>query len=475
VKKKALWLSKSSLLVAGGLSLLLVPAPTHAAPTVLTVGPHGTYATIQQAIDVAIVGSDTEILVEHGSTYNENLTIPASFSSGSILLWGGWDSTFTVHWDEAHATVIDGGGSGVLNVLLGGGSFEIRYFTITNGMANQGAGVFILPGGDASVTLNGLIVEENTATTAGAALGGGIWALLSNAQSLDILNCRIHNNQAISTGGGAANGGGLGIVAEDSSRFLIQDTEIEENYLQTSAHGPSGAGVLLELSDTAQGEVLDTFVVGNSSDSDLDHVLGTGGWIGTANSATLRMERTAWAMNEGAGDDTGSQILSAHYGDSSMTIRDSGLVLGDHEGIVTLADDSSVVRLVNLTVADHVSTGLVLFQADSGVVTLYNTIAYNNGTDLSTHGTVGSGFNLIGVDPMFANPSVWDYRLRPGSPAIDVGTNLPPGGLGSGDLDGNPRIQDGTVDLGCYEGPTYDIFSDGFESGDTEEWPITVQ
>lgn len=85
------------------------------------------------------------------------------------------------------------------------------------------------------------------------------------------------------------------------------------------------------------------------------------------------------------------------------------------------------------------------------------------------------GFNLFAVDPMFANPEELDYRIRPGSPAENAGTNTPPGGLGSTDFGGDPRLQDGTVDIGMYEGIAYDVFSDGFESGDSLSWSSTVQ
>ena len=39
-------------------------------------------------------------------------------------------------------------------------------------------------------------------------------------------------------------------------------------------------------------------------------------------------------------------------------------------------------------------------------------------------------------------------------------------------IDGNPRIKDVTVDIGCYEGIA-EIFSDGFESGQTTNWTVT--
>jgi len=75
---------------------------------ILTVGPSGTYPTINQAISASVVGQDTEIRVEGGKQYFENVLIPDSFSSGSIEMTGGWDSTFSVrdtdphHWRHLH-------------------------------------------------------------------------------------------------------------------------------------------------------------------------------------------------------------------------------------------------------------------------------------------------------------------------------------------------------------------------------------
>ena len=83
------------------------------------------------------------------------------------------------------------------------------------------------------------------------------------------------------------------------------------------------------------------------------------------------------------------------------------------------------------------------------------------------------GANLIGIDPLFTDPENLDYHLEPGSPAEDAGDNDPPGGLGAVDYDGRPRILNGTVDIGMYEGVAV-VFSDGFESGDGSAWSAVV-
>jgi formylglycine-generating enzyme required for sulfatase activity len=62
-----------------------------------------------------------------------------------------------------------------------------------------------------------------------------------------------------------------------------------------------------------------------------------------------------------------------------------------------------------------------------------------------THGVNG----CITNDPEFVDAAAGNYRLSAASPSIDAGNNDYV--VGDTDLDGNPRIADGTVDMGAYE------------------------
>src|SRR6185436_16309710 len=60
------------------------------------------------------------------------------------------------------------------------------------------------------------------------------------------------------------------------------------------------------------------------------------------------------------------------------------------------------------------------------------------------------GVGNIVADPQFVDATNGNYRLGPTSPCVDAGANEE-WMLGAIDLDGNPRIHNGTVDLGGWE------------------------
>ena len=60
------------------------------------------------------------------------------------------------------------------------------------------------------------------------------------------------------------------------------------------------------------------------------------------------------------------------------------------------------------------------------------------------------GTGNLAADPQFVDVAGANYHLQPTSPCINAGLNQP-WMTGATDLDGNPRIADGTVDMGPYE------------------------
>ncbi|MDR3692560.1 MAG: right-handed parallel beta-helix repeat-containing protein [Fimbriimonas sp.] len=58
------------------------------------------------------------------------------------------------------------------------------------------------------------------------------------------------------------------------------------------------------------------------------------------------------------------------------------------------------------------------------------------------------------VDPSFVSAPSFNFRLNAHSPAINAGTNLSTGIVGTQDLSGNPRVNGKSIDMGCYESAT---------------------
>ncbi|MHC4574429.1 MAG: choice-of-anchor Q domain-containing protein [Planctomycetota bacterium] len=81
-------------------------------------------------------------------------------------------------------------------------------------------------------------------------------------------------------------------------------------------------------------------------------------------------------------------------------------------------------------------------------------IFVSDGTPVVSYCDVQGGWEgpgNINADPLSADADANDYHLQAGSPCIDTGDNnaVPPSI--DRDLDGNPRIVHGTVDMGAYE------------------------
>jgi hypothetical protein len=141
-------------------------------------------------------------------------------------------------------------------------------------------------------------------------------------------------------------------------------------------------------------------------------------------------------------------------------------------------DASATLNMINNTVTANTSTGSgggAVFEVTGTVelLNVYNNIIWGNsatggnGGDVWLGGTgqqkvfefndVDSMYGVwdiaatnIDLSPQFFDPVNGDYHIQGTSPCIAAGTTNAPS-LPATDLDGNPRILNGTVDLGCYE------------------------
>jgi hypothetical protein len=116
------------------------------------------------------------------------------------------------------------------------------------------------------------------------------------------------------------------------------------------------------------------------------------------------------------------------------------------------------VTVTNCSFSGNAGNGIT---SDKNSATLTNCIVWGNsggeivGNGLTvTYSVVKGGFDGTGNtnrDPLFVDAAHGNFHLQPCSPAIDSGENSAvPAGVTT-DLDGNPRITNGTVDMGAYE------------------------
>jgi hypothetical protein len=255
---------------------------------------------------------------------------------------------------------------------------------------------------------DGVVLSGFTLTNGAADSGGGVYCATANAL---VTNCVLVGNIATAGGGGVAGG-----TVRNCS--LVGNRVVAQFYEWTFLSGVFGGG--------ACGCALyNCTLMGNSAVGYEQYYLDLAGNI---------LFQIGGAQASGGGA----------YGSS---LYNCTLTANGRDTVVFGFNDFGY----SFPVSDEESGDL----ADSCM--LNNCIAYPNYTEASVLNYCctgpmipADGFGNITNEPLFADgPAGPNLRLQSNSPCINAGNNAyAPAGS---DLDGNPRIVGGTVDIGAYE------------------------
>jgi hypothetical protein len=362
------------------------------------------YATIQAAIDAA-VGGDT-VIVRDG-TYL--LAAPIDFKGKAITvrseteakncILDGQNATRVVyfHSDEGSDSVLSG-------------------FTIQNGSATEGAGIYL---NESSPTIAECKINANNAEQ-----GGGLYMVGSSPA---ITNCVVSGNHANSSPGSSGGGiyisggyptidhsvitgnqvfgnmsgfgGGIYVVGSSPS---IKNTDISNNSAHNYSVTAQGGGIYFD--STSFPSLVNCIINGNSAmDGGGIYFNGSPNFPGVTNCTIARNIAT----NNGGG---------IHFNNTSTLIWNSILWENSPENIYKAGSSDPIVKY------SDVGGGYVCDECEGN----------------------------IDAPPAFLSIELADFHLTGTSPCMDAGSNDAPN-LPLQDKDGNARINGSSVDMGAYE------------------------
>jgi hypothetical protein len=454
------------------------------------------YPTIQAAI-VAAQPGDT-VLVAPGryletiDFLGKAITVQSSGGAAVTTIDGGSvGSVVTFKTNETQASVLRGfeitGGTGSPAAVLGstpwmvGGGLiivsagpTIEDCEVRGNLArDMGGGVFLRGNGPNGTTFKDCVIVGNATTGPSPSLngGGGVGLFDSHAA---LKNCQVTSNTSHGSGGGldvpwtgslscldclissnsAAHGGG-GFAVELYGQLSCSGCVLSANHAAFGGAGhvsvsQNSAGVTLAGCDL-------TANVADGSGGALNAYLAADSFFGMAYLFVTNC-RVLSNVAQGAGGGLYVHASTFSIAEVENSLIAGNAALGGKGGGLWMR---GLVSVGGCTVtANHADEGGGLWQDLSGNLVRGSIFWANEGGQIAGTSSANlawcdveggySGTSNIDVDPHFADPEQGDFHLAQTSACVDAGNPSITSSSGT-DIDGDPRVLFGRVDIGADE------------------------
>lgn len=415
-------------------------------------------ASVSEALSIAAM-NNADVWVAEGTYYGDSLSNNAFSMVEGVNVYGGFAGNEAENYNlslrdfDAHATILDGQNN--QRVLFQSDAFSNHTtwdgFTIQNGRAEYsnnngyGGGVYLKGG----VTLNHCIVTNNYSYYS----GGGVYGTANN-DSTYLMNCSVSYNTSRYNGGGGA---------YFNTRCVADNCVFEYN----NSSSYSGGGVHNRYSSIRNCTV--------------SHNTGSGGagvynYYGTISSSVITYNTSSGSggglyleytnnylsvANCLVANNTSSNSGAGVYSNGDNIIRSTSIVNNKITSNSSSYQGAGVYSSYNLTIANSIVWGNMKNGETSGIAGTH-VANYVASDDVCTgnHNVALMSSAEATFSPKFVNPSVEagavdttsnvDWHLAQGSPCVNRGDNSLAAVY---DMEGAARIQQDTIDLGCYESP----------------------
>jgi hypothetical protein len=233
------------------------------------------------------------------------------------------------------------------------------------------------------------------------------------------------------TGYGGVGGGILvGPVAVGAGRDLYRSPTIQYNVI-TGNQTTQGAGIAVTFRSSPL--IQYNLIAGNTA-SYGGGIMTHGDWVGQYPYPII----------------ADNLIVSntANYGSAFMSNAGRGMLASN-----TIAENNGGPQIYGWAAATTMVNNIIAFGAAGGILdpwsylSLSHNCLFNGQFDYSGR---SPGPTDVLMDPLLMDAASGDFHLRPDSPCIDAGDTF--AWAPTVDLDGNPRIVNGLIDIGAYEG-----------------------